>query len=333
MFWNSVMTFLWQCRCSSTWDFCFSGVYADKVGIEAAEMLLKNIRHNGCVDEFLQDQVSVRESDTHTLCDLTLTLLWLSSAAHYLHGAGKGNVSDSNWCCDTTHTDSNSHRRAADSGQKLLQHKTDPMVPFLFASHSSSFNIASLSCPGVWRSTSGLSRADQSLTLCAVVFAGKVHNNKGRRRAEQKHHLHHRMSRIRSGEPQPVAEHAVHTLTPRSVAAPNVADPLSFCLSGFFSINTVINKSPPCVHMFLPVFNCSKERFPIFPHVHFTFLVLWLLFDWKQIWDYAFWSVSSFVKFEFSLFSFENFHISIALIEIVAFCMRIKPSAKKGHCD
>lgn len=52
-------------------------MYADKVGIEAAEMLLKNIRHNGCVDEFLQDQVSVRESDTraHTLCDLTLTLL------------------------------------------------------------------------------------------------------------------------------------------------------------------------------------------------------------------------------------------------------------------
>lgn len=34
-----------------------SGVYADKTGIEAAEMLLRNIRHNGCVDEFLQDQV------------------------------------------------------------------------------------------------------------------------------------------------------------------------------------------------------------------------------------------------------------------------------------
>lgn len=29
------------------------------------------------------------------------------------------------------------------------------MVPVLFASHSFSFNIASLSCPGVWRSTSG----------------------------------------------------------------------------------------------------------------------------------------------------------------------------------
>lgn len=67
-----------------------------------------------------------RATRAHTLCDLTLTLLWLSSAAHYLHGAGKGNVSDSNRCCDTTHTDSNSHRRAADSGQKLLQHKTDP---------------------------------------------------------------------------------------------------------------------------------------------------------------------------------------------------------------
>lgn len=39
-----------------------SGVYADKVGIEAAEMLLRNIRHNGCVDEFLQDQVR----DTNT---------------------------------------------------------------------------------------------------------------------------------------------------------------------------------------------------------------------------------------------------------------------------
>jgi len=34
------------------------GVYVDKIGIEAAEMLLRNIRHNGCVDEFLQDQVS-----------------------------------------------------------------------------------------------------------------------------------------------------------------------------------------------------------------------------------------------------------------------------------
>ncbi|KAI1891929.1 hypothetical protein AGOR_G00148770 [Albula goreensis] len=33
------------------------GVYADKVGMEAAEMLLRNIRHNGCADEFLQDQL------------------------------------------------------------------------------------------------------------------------------------------------------------------------------------------------------------------------------------------------------------------------------------
>ncbi|AWP10423.1 putative RNA 3'-terminal phosphate cyclase isoform 2 [Scophthalmus maximus] len=31
----------------------------DKVGIEAAEMLLRNIRHNGCVDEFLQDQLII----------------------------------------------------------------------------------------------------------------------------------------------------------------------------------------------------------------------------------------------------------------------------------
>ncbi|KAM6973096.1 RNA 3'-terminal phosphate cyclase [Aplochiton taeniatus] len=35
------------------------GVYVDKVGIEAAEMLLRNIRHNGCVDEFLQDQLII----------------------------------------------------------------------------------------------------------------------------------------------------------------------------------------------------------------------------------------------------------------------------------
>ncbi|RVE73648.1 hypothetical protein OJAV_G00033470 [Oryzias javanicus] len=35
------------------------GVYADKVGIEAAEMLLRNIRNNGCVDEFLQDQLII----------------------------------------------------------------------------------------------------------------------------------------------------------------------------------------------------------------------------------------------------------------------------------
>uniref|UniRef100_A0A671NV95 RNA 3'-terminal phosphate cyclase n=1 Tax=Sinocyclocheilus anshuiensis TaxID=1608454 RepID=A0A671NV95_9TELE len=35
------------------------GVYADKVGIEAAEMLLRNIRHNGCVDDFLQDQLII----------------------------------------------------------------------------------------------------------------------------------------------------------------------------------------------------------------------------------------------------------------------------------
>lgn len=42
---------------------CVSGVYADKIGIEAAEMLLRNIRHNGCVDEFLQDQVRHTPAD------------------------------------------------------------------------------------------------------------------------------------------------------------------------------------------------------------------------------------------------------------------------------
>ncbi|GCB78129.1 hypothetical protein scyTo_0017704, partial [Scyliorhinus torazame] len=35
------------------------GVAADKVGIEAAEMLMKNIRHGGCVDQYLQDQIII----------------------------------------------------------------------------------------------------------------------------------------------------------------------------------------------------------------------------------------------------------------------------------
>ncbi|MGH0173598.1 UNVERIFIED_CONTAM: hypothetical protein FKN15_066042 [Acipenser sinensis] len=34
-------------------------VYADKVGCEAAEMLLRNTRHNGCVDEYMQDQMII----------------------------------------------------------------------------------------------------------------------------------------------------------------------------------------------------------------------------------------------------------------------------------
>ena len=58
-------------------SFCAIGVYADKVGIEAAEMLLRNIRHNGCVDEFLQDQViktsmmsSLEYFHRHTAADL-----------------------------------------------------------------------------------------------------------------------------------------------------------------------------------------------------------------------------------------------------------------------
>uniref|UniRef100_A0A8C0XAG2 RNA 3'-terminal phosphate cyclase n=1 Tax=Castor canadensis TaxID=51338 RepID=A0A8C0XAG2_CASCN len=35
------------------------GVSADKVGIEAAEMLLANLRHGGTVDEYLQDQLII----------------------------------------------------------------------------------------------------------------------------------------------------------------------------------------------------------------------------------------------------------------------------------
>lgn len=33
------------------------GVPADKVGAEAGEMLLNQLCHGGCVDDFLQDQV------------------------------------------------------------------------------------------------------------------------------------------------------------------------------------------------------------------------------------------------------------------------------------
>lgn len=35
------------------------GVNADKVGIDAAEMLLANLRHGGAVDEYLQDQLII----------------------------------------------------------------------------------------------------------------------------------------------------------------------------------------------------------------------------------------------------------------------------------
>lgn len=33
------------------------GIPADKVGVEAGEMLLNQLCHGGCVDDFLQDQV------------------------------------------------------------------------------------------------------------------------------------------------------------------------------------------------------------------------------------------------------------------------------------
>ncbi|KAM4720706.1 RNA 3'-terminal phosphate cyclase isoform 1-T2 [Rhinophrynus dorsalis] len=35
------------------------GVTADRVGMEAAEILLRNLRHGGCVDEYLQDQLII----------------------------------------------------------------------------------------------------------------------------------------------------------------------------------------------------------------------------------------------------------------------------------
>jgi len=36
---------------------CWAGVDAEKVGVDAANELLRNIDDGGCVDEFLQDQV------------------------------------------------------------------------------------------------------------------------------------------------------------------------------------------------------------------------------------------------------------------------------------
>ena len=36
------------------------GVPAEQVGQAAAEMLLDNLNHGGCVDEYLQDQVNTR---------------------------------------------------------------------------------------------------------------------------------------------------------------------------------------------------------------------------------------------------------------------------------
>ena len=36
---------------------CLVGVPADKVGADAGEMLLNQLCHGGCVDDFLQDQV------------------------------------------------------------------------------------------------------------------------------------------------------------------------------------------------------------------------------------------------------------------------------------
>lgn len=89
--------------------------------------------------------------------------------------------------------------------------------------------------------------------------------------------------------------------------------------------------------MFLPVFKCSKERFPIFPHVHFTFLVLWLLV-YVSLTESRFGIcfLVSILLCQIGVFfvqSLENFHISTALSEILAFDMRIEPSAKKGLCN
>lgn len=38
-------------------SFIYSGVPAERVGEEAGKMLLDNLKHGGCVDEHLQDQV------------------------------------------------------------------------------------------------------------------------------------------------------------------------------------------------------------------------------------------------------------------------------------
>lgn len=63
--------------------FLHPGKNADKVGIEAAEMLLGNLRHGGAVDDYLQDQVRTHRNyliKSPTLKALSLVVLlyhWL----------------------------------------------------------------------------------------------------------------------------------------------------------------------------------------------------------------------------------------------------------------
>uniref|UniRef100_A0A8C4QCW3 RNA 3'-terminal phosphate cyclase n=1 Tax=Eptatretus burgeri TaxID=7764 RepID=A0A8C4QCW3_EPTBU len=40
-------------------DFGCAGVPADKVGVQASEMLIHNLHHGGCVDDYLQDQLII----------------------------------------------------------------------------------------------------------------------------------------------------------------------------------------------------------------------------------------------------------------------------------
>ena len=44
-----------------------AGVEAEKVGADAANDLLQNLDHGGCVDEFLQDQVISTDLHIHWL--------------------------------------------------------------------------------------------------------------------------------------------------------------------------------------------------------------------------------------------------------------------------
>ena len=52
------------------------GVSAEQVGRQAAEMLVNNLYHGGCVDDFLQDQVSHAHSFVVSLL-LSLALVLL----------------------------------------------------------------------------------------------------------------------------------------------------------------------------------------------------------------------------------------------------------------
>ncbi len=66
-----------------------AGVAAEHVGREAAQMLLNNLDHGGCVDEYLQDQVFKNQliyshnhnNFTHRFHNVTISCLKIASGS------------------------------------------------------------------------------------------------------------------------------------------------------------------------------------------------------------------------------------------------------------